>query len=364
VAAAGSKFSPPNYTASTTNKLLNPKFVEYNLEIQQQITKHDVVDINYVGNFGTDILFTNPTANAYAACYPKTCPNGFGGLPTTQTDQRFTAVTTLTNNGHSNYNGVVASLRHQGGYGITAAVNYTYSHSLDNSSNGGVLPFTYNGSTGAANVLSQIDPTSVDRLNYGSSDYDNRNNLSANYVWQLHYRFHSMIGKTALEGWAISGVLYAKSGAPYSVIRTGVSSGITGSTDAGSFLGAFLGGSRAKCGNPNDTCLLASQFAPKTAYQYGFGNLSRNSFRGPDYFTTDMQLSKTTAITERVKFKLGANFFNILNHPNFAPPYNNLANSLFGTIQADVPPVSSPYGNFQGAGVSGRLVQVMGGITF
>jgi hypothetical protein len=369
VAAQGSKFSPPNYTASTTNKLLNPKFAEYNLEIQQQITRHDVVDINYVGNIGTDILFLNPTANAYAACFAAgSCPNGFGGLPTTQPDPRFTAVTTLTNNGHSNYNGVVLSLRHQGGYGITAAVNYTYSHSLDNTSNGGVEAYTYNGSTGAANVLSQIDPTSVDRLNYGTSDYDNKHNLSANYVWQLPYRFHSMIGKTALEGWAISGVLYAKSGAPYSVIRTGLTAGITGSTDAGSFLGTFLGGSRAKCGNPNDTCLLASQFAATKnssgKYQIGFGNQSRNSFRGPDYFTTDMQLSKTTPITERVKFKLGANFFNILNHPNFAPPVNNLASSIFGTIQADVPPVSSPYGNFQGAGVSGRLVQVMGGITF
>jgi hypothetical protein len=362
VAAAGSSFSPPNYTASTTNKLLNPKFAEYNLEIQQQVTRHDVVDINYVGNIGTDILFLNPTANAYAACIGKgTCPGGFGGLPTTQPDSRFTAVTTLTNNGHSNYNGVVASLRHQGGYGITAAINYTYSHSLDNTSNGGVEGYSFE----QTYPQTQIDPTSVDRLNYGTSDYDNKHNLSANYVWQLPYRLHSMIGKTALEGWAISGTLYAKSGVPYSVVRGSLAASITNSTNAGSVLGAFLGGGRAKCGNPNDTCLLGSQFASaKTQYQYGFGNQSRNSFRGPDYFDTDMQLSKTTPITERVKFKLGANFFNILNHPNFAPPPNNLALGTFGKINADIPPVSSPYGNFQGAGVSGRLVQVMGGITF
>jgi hypothetical protein len=110
---------------------------------------------------------------------------------------------------------------------------------------------------------------------------------------------------------------------------------------------------------------LASQFATsKTQYLYGFGNQTRNSYRGPDYFDTDMQLSKITPITERVKFKLGANFFNILNHPNFAPPPNNLALGTFGVINSDVPPVSSPYGNFQGAGVSGRLVQVTGGITF
>jgi Carboxypeptidase regulatory-like domain len=362
VTNAGSTFSPPNYTASTTNKLLNPKFAEYNLEIQQQVTRHDVLDINYVGNIGTDILFLNPTANAYAACIGKgTCPGGFGSLPTTQPDPRFTAVTTLTNNGHSNYNGVVASLRHQGGYGITAAINYTYSHSLDNTSNGGVEGYSFEGTY----PQTQIDPGSVDRLNYGTSDYDNKHNLSANYVWLLPYRFHNMIEKNALEGWAISGTLYAKSGVPYSVVRGSLAGAITSSTNAGSVLGAFLSGGRAKCGNPNNTCLLTSQFASAAnQYQYGFGNLSRNSFRGPDYFDTDMQLSKTTAVTERVKLKLGANFFNILNHPNFAPPINNLASSQFGTIQSDIPPVSSPYGNFQGAGVSGRLVQVMGGITF
>jgi hypothetical protein len=270
-------------------------------------------------------------------------------------------VTTLTNNGHSNYNGVILSLRHQGGYGITAAVNYTYSHSLDNTSNGGVEGYSFE----ATYPQTQIDPTSVDRLNYGTADYDNKHNLSANYVWQLPYKYHSMIGKTALEGWAISGTLYAKSGVPYSVVRGSLAASITNSTNAGSVLGAFLGGSRGKCGNPNDTCLLTSQIASaKNQYLYGFGNLSRNSFRGPDYFDTDMQLSKITPITERVKFKLGANFFNILNHPNFAPPPNNVAVSTFGKINADIPPVSSPYGNFQGAGVSGRLVQVMGGITF
>jgi len=358
----GVPFSPPNYTASTTNKLLNPKFAEYNLEIQQQVTKHDVLDINYVGNIGTDILFLNPTANAYAACIGKgTCPGGFGSLPTTQPDPRFTAVTTLTNNGHSNYNGIVASLRHQGGYGITAAINYTYSHSLDNTSNGGVEGYSFE----ATYPQTQIDPSSADRLTYGTSDYDNKHNLSANYVWQLPYRFHSLIGKSALEGWAISGTLYAKSGVPYSVVRGSLAASITNSTNAGSVLGAYLGGGRAKCGNPNDTCLLASEFASaKNQYQYGFGNLERNSFRGPDYFDTDMQLSKTTAISERVKLKVGANFFNILNHPNFAPPPNNLALGTFGVINSDIPPVSSPYGNFQGAGVSGRLVQVMGGITF
>ena len=81
-----------------------------------------------------------------------------------------------------------------------------------------------------------------------------------------------------------------------------------------------------------------------------------------------MQLSKETTLFENthenVKLKFGVNAFNLLNHPNFQVPNNNLASSAFGKTQADVPPVSSPYGNFQGAGVSGRILQVMAGISF
>ncbi len=297
---------------------------------------------------------------------PEATP-GFPLLSAAQPDTRFLAVSTLTNNGHSNYNGLVLSYRHQGGHGLTTAVNYAYSHSLDNVSNGGIESFTYNPVTGSSNVLTQIDPTSPDRLNYGNSDYDNKHNVSVNYVWQIPYKFQNMLMKNALQGWTLSGTFFAKSGAPYSVIRSGLSSYYTSSTDAGSTLGGFLGGARGACGTPSDVCLKASQFASKTAqYQYGFGNIARNSFRGPMYLDTDMQVSKITAIpgTERVSFKIGANIFNILNHPNFGDPGNNLALGSFGQIQADIPPVSSPYGNFQGAGVSGRIIQVLGGITF
>ncbi len=329
--ATGGAFTSPNYTASTTNKLLNTKFVEYNLEVQRAIGTHDVLDVNYIGNFGFDILFLNPTANAYASCLTNArCPNGFGGLPSALPDSRFLAVTTLTNSGHSNYNGLVTSYRHQGNHGLTTAINYTYSHSLDNTSNGGIEAATYNGSTGSANVLSQIDPTSVDRLNYGNSDYDNKHNVSMNYTYAPSFSSPNHLVRTALMGFTLSGTLYAKSGAPYSVVRGSVASYFTSSTNAGTTLGGFLGGSTGPCSDPGKACLSASQFATRAQQPlYGFGNLARNSFRGPMYFDTDLQFAKITPVTEKVRFKVGANFFNIINHPNFASPYNNLASSCF-----------------------------------
>ena len=364
VKAVGSTFNAPNYTASTGNTLQNPKFAEYNLEIQQALGRHDVIDINYVGNVGTDILFVNPTGNGYAYCITTNrCPGGFGGFPTTQPDPRFTSVSTLTNDGHSNYNGVVTSFRHQGGYGITAALNYTWSHSLDNTSNGGLEG--YNAGSEATYVLTEIDPTSPDRLNYGNSDYDFRHNFNANLVWIVPAKFQSHLLNSALAGWTISDTLFAKSALPYTIVRGSLSGSYTNSTNGGSVLGAYISGPIGPCGNPRQSCGIASDFATSaTQYMYGVGNRSRNSFRGPGYFDDDAQISKSTAIGEKAKLKFGANVFNILNHPNFAAPVSNLASAKFGVIQTDIPPVSSPYGNFQGAGVSGRIIQVLGGVTF
>ncbi len=62
---------------------------------------------------------------------------------------------------------------------------------------------------------------------------------------------------------------------------------------------------------------LASDCVPGTRH---YGNLGRNSLVGPTYKQWDFALYKNTPITERVKVQLRAEFFNILNHPNFSSP--------------------------------------------
>ena len=88
-----------------------------------------------------------------------------------------------------------------------------------------------------------------------------------------------------------------------------------------------------------------------------FGTSSRNSFRGPKYFDTDMNISKKVSLREKMAFSFGADFYNILNHPNFANPSGNTGSGSFGQVLSTATPPSSPYGNFQGAAVSGRIVQ-------
>jgi hypothetical protein len=69
-----------------------------------------------------------------------------------------------------------------------------------------------------------------------------------------------------------------------------------------------------------------------------YGVLPRNFLRGPGYVNFDLSLSKTTAITERMKLEFRAEFFNILNHANFQNPGGNntsgvnINSSLFGQI--------------------------------
>ena len=103
------------------------------------------------------------------------------------------------------------------------------------------------------------------------------------------------------------------------------------------------------------------------AAQNDFGNIRRDSFRGLGYFDTDLNVNKSFAVTERVKFELGGSFFNLLNHPNFSLPtpfVQGITGTSFGTMNSLAVQPTTPYGAFQGAGVEGRLIQVHGKITF
>jgi hypothetical protein len=65
-----------------------------------------------------------------------------GTLPAVAPDQRLLNVSNLTNNGISNYNGITASSSQPLKWGLQFRFNYTYSHTSDHGSNGGVLPYS------------------------------------------------------------------------------------------------------------------------------------------------------------------------------------------------------------------------------
>jgi len=377
-------FTPPNINTIVGN-LHNPKYLEWNLEVERSIGDKTSVSLNYVGNHGNDLFTRNLGLNSYCrpraasqnpmtgVITPAKCPNGFQDLPASAPDSRFGVVTELNNQGISNYDGVVATVVRKFSYGFQGSLSYTYSHSLDDISNGGLEPYNLLQTANSFRVA--IDPYNLSSRNYGNSDYDFPHSLAANYYWQIPVKSTSNILNQLIGGWSVGGTFYAKSGEPFSVYSTTLR-GIQSNGSSNIVLANFAGGGYGNCSHPsfdNSTalqCLSKSQFPIFTGtglgevYQSNWGNVARNSFRGPGYFNTDLQVVKNFKLTERFTFSLGANAFNILNHPNFANPTGSLSSATFGQITQTVTPPNSPYGNFQGAAVSGRVLQLQTKIRF
>jgi len=356
--AAVPGFANPNFN-TIANKLYNPKYYEWNFEVQQAFSNKYLLSLNYVGNKGYNEANQTLLANAYS-------PTGVAGLPAAAPDARFGQVRELNSNGFSNYNGLVTSFRWRAASSFSGLFSYTWSHALDTCSNACLQP--YNNLT-ATSLRYQISPVDLRSLNYGSADYDVRHSLSANYVWNLPgTRLQNSVLKTVFGGWTAAGTFFYHSGYPFRVVNTGVRGAQGVGNAAGIFTQPFLADylgtlPSTTCSTPNTPCFATSAFAAASA-QTDFGNLARNSFRGPGYFNTDLNVNKVFTLHERYRLLIGANFYNILNHPNFDLPVNNVTSGTFGTIQNTVSAPTSAYGSFQGSAVSGRVIQTQVKFTF
>jgi hypothetical protein len=372
IQAAVPGFSPP--TISTVGShIKNPRYQEWNLEIQQALGQKMSFSINYVGNHGVHEVVQNPSLNAFCdqACLtalnngnPPTVTR-FADLPVAQPDQRFSNVTEIGSVGVSNYNGVTGSFTRRSA-SLTLQANYTYSHSLDEISNGGVLQFGNNTNFSPINA---IDPFNL-RSSYGNSDYDTRHYLSLNYVYSVPHKFGPA---AAFAGWTISGAAFARSGVPFTVvdgnafaILQGTNYGFPNVTSV-SIPAGITGNGGHTCSSgaadPAKPCLNLANFAPAVT---GFGTQRRNQFTGPTYFNTDLALTKSFNIPrwEGATLGLGAQFFNILNHPHFDQPNADISSPQFGTITSSVSSPTSIFGSFLGADASPRLIQLHAKITF
>jgi hypothetical protein len=378
---AGLPCAVPDYN-SVGNKVLNPTYVQWNLQLQQALGAKTMVSFNYVGNHGYNMFTNNPWANSSApipnlagGCTGTPPPQAmfntcvpFVGLPAFKPDLRVGNVFNLTNDGISNYNGFTATLTQRATKGLTFNFNYTYSHTADMVSNGGTgLPYSFNDST-----VSLTNPVCLS-CNYGNADYDVRHNISANYVWQLPFKFSNKMVETLAGGWQVSGTIFWRQGLPFSVtdgLVPGNSNSITNSVN-GVFLATPTGIFPTTCGTSaantysagnTQPCLSTSSFLPSRGESQFSG--VRNIFRGPGYFNTDFSVLKNFHLTERYVFAIGANMYNVLNHPNFGNPVGDISSGQFGQIiNTNVPP-TSPYGAFVGSAVSGRQVQVTARFTF
>ncbi|MFZ0136730.1 MAG: hypothetical protein WAK89_06715, partial [Candidatus Sulfotelmatobacter sp.] len=342
---------PVEITAIPDGELHAPYFMEWSLGIEHQLGTSASLRAQYVGTRAV-----NQPYLAQVNGYQTVCQGCFAPFPYLQpTDPRFGAVTQFSTGANSHYNGLQLTAEQRLRDGLQGQINYTWSRCMDTVSNGGFLQFS------AGGILSPL-PGELAR-DYGPCDYDIRHNLNGQYVYQLPARARNHALGYALNGWQISGTLFWHSGIPFSVLSTpysasgnGIVQGsgpefasvvrgvplydrhpIPGVTQAGTlqwlnpdaFISAVDPSAQTiEVNGKMEPVPGGSCHGGDDQQNCQFGNLGRNSLRGPGFLWSDFYLTKWFTLTEHVKLRLEAQFFNVFNHPNFG---------LQSVVQAGIP---------------------------
>jgi len=337
---------PPVALNAVPNGTLHaPYFMEWSLGIEHQFGSKGSVHLQYVGTRAVNQPYLSQVNG-----YQTVCNGCFAPYPYQQpTDPRFGAVAQFATGANSHYNGLQLTAMKRLSHGLQGQVNYTFSRCMDTVSNGGFLQFS------AGGILSPL-PGELAR-DHGPCDYDIRNNLNAQYVYQIPLKVENRALGYVLNGWQVSGTAFWHSGIPFSVLSTPYSAscqqqppppqpqqtcGIV--NGGGPQFASVVPGVPLYQHNPISVTqagtiqwlnpdAFVSTVDPSTGACYGgdnpqncqFGNLGRNSLRGPDFVWSDFYVTKYFPLTEKMKLRFDAQFFNVFNHPNFALPSMVLA---------------------------------------
>ena len=329
LANAATCLPPVAITTVPDGKLRAPYFMEWSLGIEHAFGTSGNARAQYVGTRAVNQPYLTQVNG-----YQTVCPGCFAPFPYAQPiDPRFGAVTQFSTGANSHYSGLQLSGTKRLGHGVQGQVNYTFSHCVDTVSNGGFLQFS------AGGILSPL-PGELGR-NYGPCDYDVRHNFNAQYVYQLPIKVRSHRLGYALNGWQVSGTVFWHSGIPFSVLSTLYSANGNGIVQGSgpqfarvvpgvplydhNFIPGVTQPGTLQWLNPD---AFVSAVDPSTGVCYGgdspkncqFGNLARNSLRGPEFTWSDFYLTKLIPLTEHTKLRIEGQLFNVFNHPNFALP--------------------------------------------
>jgi hypothetical protein len=350
-ALLGSQFRVPTYH-NQIGTFHTPYYEQWSFGLQQAMGTKTQLGLTYVGNHGVHIPVYNEGLNAY----------GTGvGLGATVPTPIFGAFEQYQSSGISNYNGLTGSISQRAAYGLTFQFSYTWSHAMDDVSNGGVAATPYNASQNFGSLVYQINPNCLTCNNYGNADYDVRNSFNGTYVWTMPYKFSNSFANAALGGWILSENFFWRSGLPLTVIDGNTA--IANYGPSNTVANVISGNGQQGCVNGYSQCLNPNAFAAANAFGV-WPNQTRNNYRGSHFFDSDVTVGKNFKLTERFLFNFTTNFYNIFNHPNFTNPDLNLADGTFGQITTTAAPPTGPYGSFFTGLPSGRIIQFAGKITF
>lgn len=293
------------------------------LSLQWQFARDWSIDVGYVGNRSRNLLTTFNIGQSGSAI----AQNAAGAF--------LASALLYSNAADSQYDGIQGQLQKRLSHNVQGQVSYTWSHTIDNAI--GLI-----GSLGDSRNGGRSGPINPFSLNAdrGNSSLDIRHLLSADAIIDLPFgkgqRFLNSGGASdkVFGGWQLNVIQSARSGFPFTVVCgcSVVRPSLVGDPFANVQSGFFLN-RNAFSTSTSLTTLPANPFG--TVIQYG--NLGRNSFRGPAIWNTDLSLFKTTGITETVRAQIGIEFFNFWNHTKRTVPINDISNGAFGRFDGYYP---------------------------
>jgi hypothetical protein len=343
----------------------NPYVQTYALGVQYQFGKSVVVEARYVGNHTSRLyqaLDGNPSLLPLAQAFPNyIAPSALCMDPTqpgygTQNCSQGPVQAEVANTAFSIYNGLQTNLTTQSFHGLTGTIEYTYSRTVDNTSE--ILP---TGAGGNTLEFSQ-NPLNTNVAERGVSGISYPNVASFGFVYRLPGPgSNRRLAKQLLGGYSVNTVYGYNSGQPYNPFQ-GVTNQPTDYCDW-LFNISVLGA---------DSCrpVLTNRAAPNSPDSYALNTFSiantlgnpfpgtgRNSLRGQSWNNLDASVFKTTQLSERIGLQLQVNAFNVFNRQYLGTPNAYIA---FNDPSAPVNPFLSLAYNSG----SIRYVQLGGRIIF
>jgi len=303
-------------------------------------------DLGYVGTVAQKlprISFPNAYPGATPGFAPYTQFNSAGDVTA-----GFGMMNVMTNDVHSNYNAVQASLFGTVGHGGPGIqVSYTWGKSIDTTS----VVLSGTGSTGATTSGASQDPFNL-RAEKGPSAFDATHNFGLSVAQDLHMEsanFLSVLPRSVTYGWELLSISSISSGAPFTVYsgiqQTGA--GANGVDRPDQIAVPKLSTARTNrqdyfgmgAANASTYFNIPVHIAGGTGPNQGrFGTLGRDTFRGPAYYDYDFAVIKDTPFgrrssgAERIDLQFRGEFFNLFNIVNMGLPANILNGSGFGEI--------------------------------
>jgi len=255
--------------------------------------------------------------------------------------------------GISNYQAAEFMLHKPFGYGFYADFSYTWSQLKDDMDTSG-----WGNQFGSVYYQDAYNPSA----NYALSNFDRPNAFKGSLVYSIplgkgHQYGNSALADAAIGGWQVSTAFVAESGTPFTVL-------MDNSTNSGALDGQ-LAWYPDLIGNPHVSNQSINQWYNQLAYATPltntFGTNPRNSLRGPDLTDVDFSLAKNFKIPawERGQLQIRMDAVNVLNHPSFQNPSNNLnpANLASGVPDPSV-------GRISATSITGRIVQLSARFSF